>query len=42
MKNDTANNGPLAGLKVIDCATVLAGSVVIWTAFVYLIWRLFN
>jgi crotonobetainyl-CoA:carnitine CoA-transferase CaiB-like acyl-CoA transferase len=27
MKNDTANNGPLAGLKVIDCATVLAGPI---------------
>lgn len=25
MKHDTEKNGPLAGLKVIDCATVLAG-----------------
>lgn len=25
MKNDTAKHGPLAGLKVIDCATVFAG-----------------
>ena len=25
MKHDTERNGPLAGLKVIDCATVFAG-----------------
>ncbi|MEZ5817391.1 MAG: CoA transferase [Hyphomicrobiaceae bacterium] len=27
MKNETEKNGPLAGLKVIDCSTVLAGPI---------------
>jgi formyl-CoA transferase len=27
MQNDTERNGPLAGLKVIDCSTVLAGPI---------------